>query len=274
VAGQTLLPERWVIVSDGSDDGTDEIVGREAAIHPWIELVRMPKHGDRHFSHKARCLNAGYEKVKNIDFEVLGFLDADVSMESDYFEFLLNKFFEFPRLGVAGTPYEEGARDVGRGFFYDRQHVHGACQLFRRKCFEEVGEFIPIEMGGEDKIAVTKARMKGWVTRSFTEKRWVHHRPIGFGGGSSLLVSWKYGQKDYILGNHPLWEVFRGFYQMTHRPYFLGGFLLLNGYLLSLLRGRKVPVPSEYIAHHRQEQMHRLKAVLWRLGRIKKGERA
>src|SRR3972149_4018127 len=161
VTGQTLLPKRWVIVSDGSDDGTDEIVDQEAAVHPWIELLRMPKHADRHFSNQARCLNAGYEKVRSIDFEVLGFLDADVSMEGDYFEFLINKFREFPRLGVAGTPYEEGAHDVGGGLFYDQQHVHGACQLFRRKCFEEVGGFIQIEMGGHDKIAVTKARMKG-----------------------------------------------------------------------------------------------------------------
>src|SRR5207249_9606818 len=49
---QTLLPERWVIVDDGSGDETSEIVGRYMENHPWIELVRRPQRQDRSFASK------------------------------------------------------------------------------------------------------------------------------------------------------------------------------------------------------------------------------
>ena len=261
VMTQTILPQKWVIVSDGSSDRTDDIVNQQAAATGWIELIRMPKHVSRQFSNQAICLNLGYERVKHLEFGIIGFLDADISFEKDYFEFLLSKFLKFSELGVGGTPYLEGQYAIDRNVFYDRHHVHGACQLFRRECFEAIGGFIPIEIGGHDKVAVTVARLNGWETRSFDGKNWIHHRQIGFGGQSILSVKLKYGHKDYILGNHPLWEIFRAIYQMVHKPYFVGGLLLLSGYLFSFLSGERRPVPMEYIAFHRQEEISRLKSV-------------
>ena len=43
VCAQTLLPERWVIVDDGSNDRTPDIVKKYAREYPWIELVRRPQ---------------------------------------------------------------------------------------------------------------------------------------------------------------------------------------------------------------------------------------
>src|SRR4030067_2967547 len=83
VISQTLLPQKWVIVSDGSTDRTDDIVKKYTRDHPWIELIRMPEHRDHHFDAKVHCFNAGYEKVKNIEYNVIGNLDADVSFEKD-----------------------------------------------------------------------------------------------------------------------------------------------------------------------------------------------
>jgi glycosyltransferase involved in cell wall biosynthesis len=264
VTTQTVLPQKWVIVSDGSTDRTEDIVNQEAATHTWIELVCMPRLASRQFSNSALCLNLGYQRVKNQEFDIIGFLDADISFEKDYFEFLISKFLKFPRLGVAGTPYLEGEYDISKNIFYDRQHVHGACQCFRRKCFEEIGGFIPIQIGGYDKVAVTISRINGWETRSFDENKFVHHRRIGFGGQNILSVRLKYGHKDYILGNHPLWEIFRAIYQMVHKPYFVGGLLLLIGYFFSLLSRKKRPVPAEYIAFHRQEEIRKLKSIFRR----------
>jgi poly-beta-1,6-N-acetyl-D-glucosamine synthase len=135
VIRQTILPFRWVIVSDGSSDRTDEIVSQYLAGNPWIELVRLPEHRDRNFAAKVACFNAGYERLMNLNFEVIGNLDADISFEPDYFEYLLGKFAQIDELGVAGTPFIEGT------FQYDYayvsiEHVSGACQLFRRRCFE------------------------------------------------------------------------------------------------------------------------------------------
>ena len=67
-----MLPEKWVIVSDGSTDRTDEIVKQYIAENAWIELIRMPEHRDRTFAAKVHCFNAGYEKVKDVKYKIIG----------------------------------------------------------------------------------------------------------------------------------------------------------------------------------------------------------
>jgi poly-beta-1,6-N-acetyl-D-glucosamine synthase len=258
VISQTLLPKKWVIVSDGSTDHTDDIVKQYLSANPWIELIRMPEHSDRQFAAKVNCFNAGYEKVKGLGYEIIGNLDADITFEGDYFEFLMAKFIEDPELGVAGTPFvEDGSHYDYR--FTNIEHVSGACQLFRKKCFEEIGGYVPIRRGGIDWAAVTTARMKGWETRTFTEKTCLHHRKMGTGNTGALLAGFKHGQKDYFLGNHPLWQFSRALYQMTKRPYILGGTLLFSGYAWASLRRMERPIPLELIQFIRREQMGRLK---------------
>ena len=116
-----------------------------------------------------------------------------------------------PKLGVAGTPFVEDGKHYDYRFT-NIEHVSGACQLFRRKCFEEIGGYIPIKGGGIDWMAVTTARMKGWKTRTFTEKTCLHHRKIGTGDSNTLIAAGSsMGRKDYFLGDHPLWEIFRTF---------------------------------------------------------------
>jgi glycosyltransferase involved in cell wall biosynthesis len=88
---QTAPPLRWVIVSDGSTDGTDDIVKKYSATHPWIELVRMPQREERHFAGKVYAFNAGRARVQELPYEVIASLDADITFEPDYFAFLLEK---------------------------------------------------------------------------------------------------------------------------------------------------------------------------------------
>src|SRR5262245_15928650 len=105
MVAQTVPPLKWVIVSDGSTDGTEEIVSRYAAQHSWIELVRLPERKERNFAGKVLAFNAGRARLADVKYEVIGNLDGDVSFDADYFEFLIGKFSESPRLGVAGTPF-------------------------------------------------------------------------------------------------------------------------------------------------------------------------
>jgi poly-beta-1,6-N-acetyl-D-glucosamine synthase len=269
---QTLLPERWVIVDDGSTDQTGEIVESYAKRHPWIELFCRPKRPERSFAGKAHAFNAGLERVKSLTFDVIGNLDADISFERDYLEFLMQKFSENPKLGVAGTPMREADYDALKDSFYNYNDVFGACQLFRRTCFEEVGGYTPIESGGLDWIAVRTARMKGWETRSFPERIFFHHRPMGATGSNIWKARFDYGRKDYFLGNHPLWQIFRVTYQMLKRPYVLGGLVLLSGYIYSVLARIERPAVPELLKYHRQEQLERLKNLFIRFvqtGQIK-----
>ena len=83
VIAQSVLPARWVIVSDGSTDGTDEIVRRYATSHTWIELVRMPERTERHFAGKVYAFNAGYSRVRDVSYDVIGNLDGDISFGTE-----------------------------------------------------------------------------------------------------------------------------------------------------------------------------------------------
>ena len=264
---QSCPPVRWVVVSDGSTDRTDEIVGEAVRGTEWIELVRLPEDHARTFAAKVHAFNAGMQRLRDLEYDVVGNLDADISFEPDYFEFLMAKFADNPRLGVAGTPFvEDGSHYDYR--FTNIEHVSGACQLFRRECFAEIGGYTPIEGGGIDWTAVTTARMRGWQTRTFPERTCTHHRPLGSASSKGQLrAAFRHGRKDYALGSHPLWQVFRGAYQMTRRPYITGGAALLVGYAWALVTRHRRPIPDELVHFTQAEQLTRLKAAVFRGGR-------
>jgi poly-beta-1,6-N-acetyl-D-glucosamine synthase len=272
MAAQTMLPQRWLVVDDGSTDRTAEIVRHYLRRYPWIQLVQLPKRQGRNFASKAHAFNAGFKRVSSLPFDVIGNLDADISFDGDYFEFLLSKFAEFPRLGVAGTAMREASYDAVKDSFYHDSDVFGACQLFRRTCFEQVGGYTPIKWGGIDWVAVRTARLKGWQTRSFCDKLFYHHRPMGATEANTWKARFDYGRKDYFLGNHPFWQVFRVSFQMMKRPYVVGGLLLLSGYFYSFASRMQRPVAPELLRFHRREQVERLKQLLlhfFKTGRLR-----
>jgi glycosyltransferase involved in cell wall biosynthesis len=259
---QTYLPVKWVIVDDGSSDNTSEIVLGYIEKYPWIELVRRPQHQNRSFAGKVHSFNAGLAHLDGLRFDLLGNLDADISFSEDHFEFLAEKFIEIPALGVAGTAYTEPGWDSTRDSFEGQVSVSGACQLFRYSCFVEVGGYIANPAGGIDWIAVTTARMKGWKTQNFPERRFYHYRKMGTAQGSELGARFHYGKKDYFLGGSPLWELFRAGYQMTNKPLVIGGLAMFAGYFSSALRRAERPVTPELISFHRREQMQKLRRII------------
>lgn len=263
MVAQTLHPAKWIIVSDGSTDGTDDIVRRYAARHSWIGLERCPEQTERHFAAKVKAFNTGHACLKSEDYDLIGSMDADISFESDQFEFLVRRFAEDAKLGLAGTAFKEEGMEYDFRFS-SADHVSGALQLFRRQCFEEIGGYVPVKGGGIDVIAVWSARARGWKTRTFTEKFYRHHRKMGTAKDGMVKVKFKDGQKDYALGGHPLWEIFRVVYQMTKRPLIVGGCALGLGYFLSAIRRVERPMAPELVRYRRADQMQRLKARLFK----------
>jgi glycosyltransferase involved in cell wall biosynthesis len=270
VIAQTIPPERWIIVDDGSTDNTAAVVEKYLEQHPWIELLRRPKRAERSFAGKADAVNAALKRLESIQFDVVGNLDADVTFSPEYMAFLLEKFEADPKLGVAGTPFTEEGYDSTRDSFEGQNYVAGPCQLFRYSCFKEIGGYVPNPAGGVDWIAVMTARMRGWTVRSFPEKRFHHHRPMGTAEKSRLSALFAYGQKDYYLGGSPIWQLFRVAYRLTKQPVITGGLALLSGYCWAALRRVKRPVSNELMRFHRREQMKKLEAVLRSLMRLKK----
>jgi len=259
---QSVLPLKWVIVDDGSTDSTPAIVGRYLAPHPWMELVKMPQRRDRNFAGKVGAFNAGYEKVKGLQWEIIGNLDGDISFDPDHFEFLTGKFAADATLGVAGTVFREEGFSSETDSFQGYKHVSGQCQLFRRQCWEEIGGYTPHRAGGIDWIAVTSARMRGWKTESFREKSFYHYRRLGTAERGLHYSMFSYGKKDYYLGGHPIWELFRIAYRARKRPYLTGGVALGLGYFWAFIRRVPRPISRELMVFHRKEQMVKLRAIL------------
>jgi glycosyltransferase involved in cell wall biosynthesis len=261
VIAQTRRPMSWIIVSDGSTDDTDAIVTWYAQLHPWMRLTRIPTATGRSFASKVNAFNAGYKQLAGLSYDIIANLDADVTFGEDYFEFLLDCFARDSSLGVAGTPFSDGGATYDYRFT-DIRHVSGACQMFRRQCFRAIGGYTPIAGGGIDWCAVTTARMQGWKTMTFTGRVCYHNRPIGTASASVFRARFHQGRKDYRLGSHPLWQVFRAAYQMSCKPYMVGGLLLLLGYIWQFAAGGQRPIQRSLIDFHQREQLQRLKSML------------
>ncbi|MBV8216068.1 MAG: glycosyltransferase family 2 protein [Verrucomicrobia bacterium] len=270
VVAQTQLPERWIVVDDGSTDSTALIVDRYLKSYPWIELLARPNRHDRSFAGKAHAVNAAVERLKGLEVDVIGNLDADVSFEPGYMAFVLEKFKEDAELGVAGTPFTEEGYDSRKDSFEGENYVAGPCQLFRYSCFRQIGGYVANKAGGVDWIAVMTARMQGWKVRSFPEKTFHHHRSMGTAERGAHSALFSYGEKDYYLGGSPVWQIFRVAYRMTKKPVITGGLALLLGYCFAALRRMERPVTPELMRFHRREQMKKLKAVLRTLLSFKK----
>ena len=270
VIHQTVLPMKWVIVDDGSTDTTPAIVSRYLAAHSWMEMIRMPERRERHFAGKVYAFNAGLERVKNLAYQVIGNLDGDISFEKDHFEFLLTKFGMDPSLGVAGTIFKEEGYSSDTDSFEGRNYVAGQCQLFRRQCWEQIGGYTAHRAGGIDWMAVMTARMMGWKAESFRERCFFHYRRLGTAERGVLRSLFSYGEKDYYLGGHPLWELFRVAYRLSRRPFIAGGLALGLGYCWAFLRRAPRPVSRELMTFHRRDQLDKLQAIIGSLVRFKR----
>jgi biofilm PGA synthesis N-glycosyltransferase PgaC len=258
VVSQTLLPKKWIIVSDASTDNTDKIVEEYAGRYTFIELVRIAKTHARSFASKVYALNAGLDRLKDSDFDFIGNLDADVSFETSYFVNLMREFERDPQLGLAG------------GYIYENHHgsftarasnsvrsVAGAVQMFRRECYEAVGGILPLKYGGEDWCAEVMARMKGWQVEAFPKLRVFHHKPTGTGAG--VLKYWYHqGFMDFSLGSYPLFAIVKCLKRLRSRPYVAGALARLAGFAWAYRRKEERPVPREFIEYLRREQKARL----------------
>jgi len=261
VIAQTILPQKWVIVSDGSTDRTDEIVKRYESDHNFIRLVRKEPDRSRDFASKVFAIRAGMKLLENIEYDFIGILDTDVSFDPEYYERVLEKFEQKPKLGIGGgVIHDKHGGNYHRQFTSFLWSVNGAIQMFPRKCWEDISGYIPLKRGGVDMIAETMARMHGWDVRAFPEIKVLHHRPTGTEKNNIFLVEFNRGIMEYVNGYHPLFQAARFFYRLKQRPYLLGSIFRTTGYSWAFLSRQKQAVPDNVIKFMRWEQKQRMLA--------------
>ncbi len=258
VIGQTLLPMEWVIVSDQSNDSTDEIVRRYEAMYTFIRLLRLERGSARNFSSVVHATKTGIEalKIKNYDF--LGLLDADVRLKPDYYETLISRFTVEPGLGLAGGLVLDninGKVRRGRQYLGD---IAGATQFFRRKCFESLGGLVAIPEGGWDAITCVQARANGYHTATFPDLIVDHLKPRNASEGNVLRRNWQLGIRDYALGSHPLFEILKCVSRCVDSPLVMGAALRMTAFLWCTVTRRRRIITTELVERVRQEQVSRI----------------
>jgi poly-beta-1,6-N-acetyl-D-glucosamine synthase len=264
VVAQTIVPRRWVIVSDGSTDRTDEIVESYSHKYPYIQLYRMPEHHARSFAAQVDAINAGYAQLRHLPFDFIGNLDSDISFEPDYFERLFGEFRNDPHLGMAGGTIHDKKKGAFRQRRLNRPHsvMHGV-QMFRRECFDTLGGYLRLPYGSPDSHAEVFLRMRGWKVRSIPSLKAFHHRPNG-GAGSLTWYFYREGLSDFSLGSHPLFELFKAARRLSAKPYVLGSLAEFAGFVHAYCRGDRRAVSEEFVAFLRKEQLGRLHLPPWR----------
>lgn len=255
---QRAKPDRWILVNDGSTDGTAEIVERTLAQQPWMELVDRADRGHRALGGGVvRAFEAGLERLSGSDWDFVVKLDADLEFGPDYFENMLRHFEANPRLGMASGKTFLVSKGRKRIEWCHDEHVRGPAKMYSRACFEAIGGLEA--MRGWDMIDETRAQMKGFETRSFIDDEIIHLRPIDARQANLLASRFAMGQLYRFLGYHWLYLGVRSLRSAVQDyPLVLGGALLLAGYAWAAV-SRVERYDPEYVAFVQRKQVERFR---------------
>jgi glycosyltransferase involved in cell wall biosynthesis len=258
VAAQTVLPQRWILVDDGSTDGTGALLDATAKVYPWIQVVHRADRGFRKSG--GGVIDAfydGYAFVEGTQWDYIVKLDGDLSFEPSYFSNCFDHFDRDAKLGLGGGIICNDSTGV---LVEESQgdppfHVRGATKIYRRACWEQIGGLI--RAPGWDTLDEVKANMLGWKTDSFRELKLNHHRFAGNADGA--WKNWvKNGRANYITGYHPLFMFCKCVSRVLEKPYLVAAAGLSFGFLSGYVRRVPRVDDEKLIRYLRDQQIRRL----------------
>jgi poly-beta-1,6-N-acetyl-D-glucosamine synthase len=239
VAAQSAPPALWVVVDDGSTDGTPAILREYAHRLPYLRVIRRTDRGCREVGPGViEAFYAGLETVRPEDFDYLCKLDMDLDLPVRYFELLMQRMESDPRVGTtSGKPWfvhpQSGA--LVPEICGDEMSA-GMTKFYRVACFDEIGGFVRQVMW--DGIDCHRARMQGWIAESLDLEplRFVHLRPQGTSQKGIWTGRLRAGFGQYFMGTSPLYYIAAALHRLPTHPVLIGSVALLWGYLRSWLR--------------------------------------
>jgi poly-beta-1,6-N-acetyl-D-glucosamine synthase len=250
MVAQRKRPLRWVIVENGSSDGTLELAHELARRHSWIEVIDIEPSREYVRTMAEAAFQAGLDALAG-EGDLVAKVDADVSFEPDYFERVLAAFEADPQLGIASGSCHEHDDGVWRVLTLLGDHCWGPSRTYRRACLQAV---LPLEGALFTLIDETKARIAGFRTRTLREVPFRHHRPEAT-NDVSLWGHWhRQGVGSYQLGYRPSYLLVRCGYRATHQ---LSALALLVGYANAFSRRLPRYHDARVIAEIREQQRAR-----------------
>ena len=257
VIAQTVRPALWIIVDDGSADGTPEILAEYARMHSFIRIVRLDDRGYRNVGPGViDAFYAGYQTIAIDEFDFLCKLDLDLALPPRYFEILIQRMLENRRIGTcSGKPYfvHTHTGQLLSEKCGDENSI-GASKFYRVGCFNQIGGFVRQVMW--DGIDGHRCRMLGWIACSWDEPdlRFIHLRPMGSSYKSMTTGRMRHGHGQYFMGTGPLYMTISALYRMTRPPIVIGGLAMWWGYIKSMLSGKERLEDTDFRAFLRKYQ--------------------
>lgn len=263
VVSQTVRPDEWIIVDDGSTDRTALIAQRYQALYPWIKVVIRNNQGKRSIGPGVvEAFYYGFDQLSRNDYEFIFKIDADIILGPRYFQTIFQKFAENPRLGIAtGDVYDlVGSREIKMRAL--PIGVAGAIKCWRRRCFEDIGGIV--QGLAWDGIDCFEAMRLGWETMTYEDPdlRVKHLRPEGSSVQNRYRGWARRGKAMHFVGAHPVWVLASALYHMADRPFILGGMCMIISYLDAFLSPTERYDNPAFRRFLRRWQLKRLAAAL------------
>ncbi len=271
MVAQTVRPQEWLFVDDGSTDDTRKLIESYAERYPWIRVISVEDRGFRQLgSGVIAAFDFGRARLQKADYKYIAKLDGDMSFPPRYLELMLKQLEEDPKLAaVSGKVFRPQNGGLVNEYIRNEM-VAGQFKLYRRDIFEEIGGFTQTILW--DGIDIHRCRIHGYKTLSFydPEATLIHHRLMGSSDQNVLKGRVRLGRGIWFMGYHPFYAIASGLFRMHEKPYVIGGLIVIGSYFYAALRREPRFDDPVFIRELQRWQLEQLRKIpLGLLARIR-----